>query len=167
MSDCCRNMRPFGQTYDLLRSGTNVSELLEKIDSLGLVNYISDGLMSSADKIKLDNLRATSIKYNTKEYWDNARGYIPPRGELIIYADYMSKVVNGQTILLPAVKIGSGNAYVQDLAFLGDDIRDALLAHIADATRHITAQERLRWNNKLNVDDSQEVIGESLVFNRN
>lgn len=106
------------------------------------------------------------IKYNTKEYWDNQIGYVPKAGEIIIYSDYDSIREDGQTIYIPKVKIGSGNAYVQDLAFVGDDIAIDLLNHINDRSVHISPTDRFNWDNKLNVDDNSEVIDESLIFIR-
>lgn len=71
-------------------------------------------------------------------------GFIPEKGEIIIYSDYRTKDIDGDIITIPGIKIGSGNAYIQDLAFVGDDIRDDLLAHIHDQVRHITIEERAR-----------------------
>ena len=150
--------------YRLNRTGSKVEELLDKIDQLDVATPSKDGLMSAADKAKLD---ATNIRYNTTHYWDCLVGFIPKAGEIIIYSDYKQVEINGNLIWVPGVKIGSGNAYVQDLAFLGDAEADLLLSHINDEVRHISEQERLRWNNKLNVDDYSEVVEETLVLNRN
>ena len=84
-----------------------------------------------------------------------------------VIADKSSKIVDGKTILIPGVKIGSGNAYVQDLAFVGDDVADTLLQHINNAAIHVTLADKEYWNNKLNVDDDAEVVDGALVFNRN
>ena len=115
------------------------------------------------------NIGATlsDIGYNTTEYWDNLTGYIPAEGEIVIYSDHSSKEVDGETVYIPAIKIGTGNAYVQDLAFIDEDISNMLMDHINDMIRHITEEERLYWNNKLNVNDLQEVSEEVLIFNRN
>lgn len=106
------------------------------------------------------------IKSGTTAYWA-ASGYIPAADEIIVYTDKSSKVVDGVTVYIPGIKVGSGNAYVSDLAFVGDDVADFLLAHINDNVRHITPAERAAWNNKLNVDDNFEVEGTTLVLNRN
>ena len=143
-------------------------------DYLDLLNYPvistnieddknSDSKIASAKAV----YDAIGIKYGTTDYWNNQIGYIPSEREIIIYSDYRTIVKNGQTINVPGIKIGSGNAYVQDLAFLGEDVADALFAHILDSTIHVTAQDKQRWNNKLNVDDNAEVVEESLIFNRN
>lgn len=106
------------------------------------------------------------IKTGTSEYWDS-QSYIPPAGEIIVYTDKSSKEVDGETVYIPGLKIGSGNAYVQDLAFVDERVSDMLSDHINDMIAHVTQAERNRWNNKLNVDDHTEVVEDELVFNRN
>lgn len=40
------------------------------------------------------------------------------------------------------------------------------MAHINDASVHASPLEKLFWNNKINVTDSQQVVENMLVFNR-
>lgn len=111
------------------------------------------------------------FKRDTTANWNAARGFIPLEGELIVYNDYATirKVINGveQDVTVPAIKIGDGRAYVQDLPFVNDELRDQILNHINNPEIHVTMAEKLFWNNKLNVDDSSEVVNEALIFNRN
>lgn len=116
------------------------------------------------------------LKRDTTEHWNQASGFIPLPGEVIVYTDYESyqKEVNGvmKTILVPNIKIGTGNAYVQDLAFVDERTRDILIEHIHNQDVHTTLQEKLFWNNKINVDDAVEQItgeleDETLILNRN
>lgn len=116
------------------------------------------------------------LKRDTTEHWNQASGFIPLPGEVIVYTDYESyqKEVNGvmKTILVPNIKIGTGNAYVQDLAFVDEQTRDILIEHIHNQDVHTTLQEKLFWNNKINVDDAVEQItgeleDETLILNRN
>ena len=161
----CNNTPVYG-TYKLPRRGLEVEQLLEKIEELGLATSTEDGLMSAEDKRKLNSL-SVSIKYNTTEYWNNLTGYIPPAGEIIIYSDYDTIIEGGSTKVLPALKVGSGNAYVQDLAFItGINIYE-VIRHLENTTIHITGTERSAWNSKLNIDDNREVVNETLIFNRN
>jgi len=146
--------------YQLTQFGSEVQAALDKIIALGPASATVDGIMTKEDKAKLD---AIGIHYNTTEYWNAQVGYVPEPGELVIYADH--KVVDG--IAYPGIKVGSGNGFVQDLAFVGQEEADILLAHISNAAAHTTAAEKMFWNRKLNVDDAQEVFGETLVFNRN
>lgn len=119
-------------------------------------------------------------KHDTTEHWNNAVGFIPLPGEIIIYDDYQTKTwtemeygeLVTKTVNIPGIKIGTGNAYVQDLAFIDEDLRDKLLAHINNAEIHTTLAEKLFWNNKLNTDDSYDIThgelqDETLILNRN
>ena len=119
-------------------------------------------------------------KTDTTENWNNAQGFIPLPGEIIVYSDYETKTytveeygeVVTKTVNIPNIKIGTGNAYVQDLGFVDENTRDILMAHINDQNVHTTLQEKLFWSNKINIDDSEdisvgELSGETLILNRN
>ena len=119
-------------------------------------------------------------KHDTTEHWNNAIGFIPMAGEIIIYDDYETKTWTveeyGETVTktanIPNIKIGTGNAYVQDLCFVDEKTRQMLLEHINNQNIHTTLQEKLFWNNKINVDDSRDVLDgelsdETLILNRN
>ena len=118
-------------------------------------------------------------KHDTTENWNKAKGFIPLPGEIIIYDDYEVKTWTveeyGQTVTktanIPNIKIGTGNAYVQDLGFVDEKTRDMLLEHINNQDVHTTLQEKLFWNNKINIDDAyaqihQELEDETLIFTR-
>jgi hypothetical protein len=150
--------------YEIQRKGDDVSALLDKIEELGPATSTMAGLLTAADKEKLDKL---GISYNTTHYWNMMGGFIPKAGEIIIYSDYKKVTVDGKKVNIPGIKIGTGNAYVQDLAFIGEADSEALLSHIADAAAHTSSLEKQFWNNKLNVDDAAEVVNETLVLNRN
>ena len=99
------------------------------------------------------------MKRDTTANWNNARGFIPLSGEIIIYTDYRTEtsVEGGQTVTknVAGIKIGDGNAYVQDLPFQSG----------------VTEKDITFWNNKLNYDNTLEInnelVNETLVFNRN
>lgn len=107
------------------------------------------------------------VQYGTTEYWNSKTGFVPAAGEVIVYSDYSTVEVGGQTKNVPGIKIGSGNAYVQDLAFVTQGVESDLDDHINNTSVHIQSGERDFWNNKINVTDGHEVIDESLIFNRN
>lgn len=96
---------------------------------------------------------------DTTANWNSQVTYVPPAGAIIIYTD--KAVVDNKNV--PGIKIGDGNAYCVDLPFVADEIAQTITSHIQDNIRHITSQERIFWNNKLNVS----VNGEELQFNRN
>ena len=110
-------------------------------------------------------------KRDTTSAWNNARGFIPLAGEIIIYTDYktIQKTIDGQlkSVYVPGIKIGDGKAYVQDLPFIDEELRDIIMEHINNENIHVSLREKLFWNNKLNVNDTSEVIDGSLIFNRN
>ena len=68
------------------------------------------------------------LKRDTTENWNNAVGFIPLPGEVIVYTDYETKTYQTEeygetvtkTVQIPNIKIGTGNAYVQDLAFVDE-----------------------------------------------
>lgn len=120
------------------------------------------------------------LKHDTTANWDAAVGFIPLPGEIIIYDDYETRTYiveeDGQQVTktrkIPGVKIGTGNAYVQDLQFVDGDVKERLLEHINNMELHTTLAEKAFWNNKVNVDDAyetvhQELEGETLILNRN
>ena len=120
------------------------------------------------------------LKRDTTEHWNQAIGFIPLPGEVIIYEDYETKTYiieeNGETttktVNIPNIKIGTGNAYVQDLAFVDEKTRDMLMEHVINQDIHVTLGEKVFWNNKINVDDAEEIItgeleDETLILNRN
>lgn len=111
--------------------------------------------------------RPGKITVKTTAEWNASIGYIPEKGELAVYSDYSSKVVDGMSVPIPRIKIGSGNGYVQDLAFIGEDETELLLQHVNNTGIHVTPEQKDFWNNKLNVNDNSEVVGESLILNRN
>ena len=89
-------------------------------------------------------------------------------GEIIIYDDYATEA-NGD--IIPNIKIGTGNAYVQDLPFVDEHTRNVILAHINDTAVHVSTEDRNFWNNKVNVDDSEDILygelsGETLYITR-
>ena len=106
-------------------------------------------------------------KTDTTANWNAAIGFIPLKGEIIVYSDRYSKTESGVTTYEPGIKIGTGTAYVQDLTFIGDKEAKDLLDHIRNTSIHTSETEKAFWNDKLNVNDEQEVHGETLLFNRN
>ena len=119
------------------------------------------------------------LKHDTTANWNRANSFVPKAGEIIIYDDYEIKNYTveeyGETVekttLIPNIKIGTGNAYVQDLPFVDEKTREMLLDHIHNQEVHVTLQEKQFWNNKVNIDDAYAQInrkleGETLVFNR-
>lgn len=109
------------------------------------------------------NIDVATIVSGTTDYWNSRIGYVPDANTIIIYTD--KDTVNG--VKVPGIKIGSGNGYVQDLSFVGDEIAGDLMSHINDHNIHITALERAKWNHKLDLDETNgEIYNETIIFIR-
>lgn len=110
-------------------------------------------------------------KHDTTANWNDARGFIPLAGEIIIYDDYET---SSEGVNIPSFKVGDGQAYVQDLPFVNDDLRYELRLHTHNGQIHVSPSDRLFWNDKINIDDSGERVssegaslqGENLIFSR-
>ena len=148
--------------FQLKEYGEEVQAALTKIIELTTATQETDGLLSAQDKAKLDLL---GIYYNTTKYWNELVGFIPKKGEIVIYSDYKSyRDDNDNIVYVPGIKIGSGNAYVQDLVFIDESLSRQLAMHINNTEIHVSLEEKLRWDRKLNIDD--EIFDETIVFNR-
>lgn len=115
----------------------------------------------------IGDITGKNIMIGTTAEWQAHSTYIAPEGTICIYSDRGSyQDTNNNTITVPGIKISDGFAYVTSLPFVGDDViaavRTELNNHINDNVRHITADERTFWNNKLNT----LMDGETLVLNR-
>lgn len=114
------------------------------------------------------------MKIDTTANWRNATDFIPLKGEIVVYSDYATKEVDGQTVNIPNFKVGDGLAYGIDLPFVSDDLRDSLSAHISNMDIHVTSAEKDFWNNKVRCyintvedDEGYLVDGENLIFTTN
>lgn len=139
----------------------------KKISVDTLTKALKNWLDIDAIKNKLDSI---DIEYHSTAYWDSMTGFIPKAGAIIIYSDYRILETPEGNITIPGIKVGSGNGYVQDLAFVGgDEAMDLIMSHINDMAIHVTEAEKDFWNNKLNVTDgiNKEVVSETLILHRN
>lgn len=111
------------------------------------------------------------LKRDTTVNWNNATGFVPLAGEVIVYEDYrhMTKEIEEESVEvpIPGFKIGDGQTFVQDLPFTDEALRIELLEHINNVDIHVSLEDKLFWNNKINVNDHMELVNGSLVFNRN
>lgn len=128
------------------------------------ISYIRDGVLTNVAAV-LDDLThsSVSIEIHTTQEWIDAGRVISREGGFYIYSDGFTQ--SGQDI--PRIKIGDGLTYISDLPFLDSYLLNQIFNHINDNTKHITPQQRLFWNNKINVNDTQQVVERNLIFNRN
>lgn len=121
--------------------------------------YTLTGNMTSAD--------LQIVSEDTTAGWATKPLYVPRKGEICIYTDHNTYTdEQGHTVTAPDMKVGDGAVPIVDLPFVGDgfrgDIARALDSHVSDSTLHVSAQDRLRWDAKLNYT----AVGETLTFNR-
>lgn len=106
---------------------------------------------------------SSKILYDTTEHWNSTPQLIAKKGYIYIYSDYKT-TQEGKTIC--GIKIGNGINFLIDLAFEDEQLSEELEAHIQDQQIHITAAERLFWNNKITTND-ELVQGTNLIFSKN
>lgn len=109
-----------------------------------------------------NELDVPNLMVKTTAEWRATPAYIPPKDAILVYSDYETITINGHTYNVPGIKIADGLAYGIDQPFVGEVTKNQIINHINDTTSHITAEERIFWNNKLNCD----INGEALIFNR-
>jgi hypothetical protein len=145
---------------------TALEQYVNELASYGTIRYDLQQLLSKAQQQQAKSnlgINDNQIQVNTTAYWNSKLGYIPEAGTIIIYSDYKQK--DGKNV--PGIKIGSGNGYVQDLAFIDNGVSEDLLNHISNTIVHVTQQERAKWNNKVNIDDRvSDVRNETVIFTR-
>lgn len=146
---------------------TAIEETIANLQGQGNVRYDIEQALTEDQQLqarKNIGVKYNDIQVNTTDYWNSRIGYIPAAGTIIVYSDY--KEVNGKVI--PGIKVGSGNGYVQDLGFVSEDTSTDLLEHINNTIVHVTSQDRLRWDHKIDIDDTvTDVEEETLIFTRN
>lgn len=101
--------------------------------------------------------RTDMVHIDTTAHWNAQPTLIGKLNHIYVYSDY--QVVNG--VPVPGIKVGDGLAYLIDAPFVTGD-GSALTAHISNTDVHVTANEKLIWNNKvtcfLSQSDSENVV---------
>ena len=123
---------------------------------MGSVAYAASGERVVGSAIVYNVYRDTTANWNTRT------SYVPQANDIIIYTDKDEIEKDGETVSVPGIKMGDGNAYVVDLPFVTDALQQTLMAHINDTDIHVTNSEKAFWSNKLNLDISDEM----LIFTR-
>lgn len=133
------------RTFALQQYGPEVQAAIDKIIALTTATTDEDGLLSAEDKAKLD---ALGISYNTTSYWGQHSSYVPAAGEIVIYSDHATVLVNNVPVNVPGIKVGNGTATVSALAFSDDYLTQQLAAHAGNTEIHVTTQNKDAWNAK-------------------
>lgn len=98
-------------------------------------------------------------KHDSTDNWKKALSFIPLKGEVCIYEDYLTDT---QGNYVPGLKVGDGTTPVVDLPFVDEVLKQKLLEHIENQEIHVTQQEKSFWNNKINCEFESEI----LIINR-
>ena len=120
---------------------------------------------------KIQNISKDKLIYysKTKEQWNINPQLLSKKDVLYIYTNYKKIKKQGEQdqIIIPGLKVGDGKSYLIDLPFINDvsnsDFENILLQHINNKTIHVTQEEKIFCNNKLNLFLQEE----NLVLNRN
>ena len=100
--------------------------------------------------------------FKTTEEWSRLTSLISQVGTIYIWTDYETITQGQQTKIVPGIKIGDGMAYVIDLPFVTDYLKDIFMQHINNNIIHITQEERQFWNDKvtcyLNANDQENIV---------
>lgn len=118
-----------------------------------------------ADMDQSLNKKATIVMKTVAEWdQDTPIDYVSEQNTFYIFSDLrQERDSQGNITYYPGIKIGDGTTYLADLPF----IDQLFYTHIYNSDIHVTLGEKAFWNDKLNVEDAQEVVQEALVFNRN
>ena len=107
-----------------------------------------------------------NIHYGTTEYWDAQPSLVGEKSHIYVYTDYAVTKNGEESVLVPNIKIGDGNAYLIDNPFVATSVEEIVDLHVNDTTQHITEEERNMWNNKVECHLS-EGDSETIVFTTN
>lgn len=99
----------------------------------------------------------------TTAQWKARPSYIPDEGQFIVYTDYRTKTdEDGNTVLVPGMKMGDGKAYAVDLPFMNESDVERILAELREHTSneeiHVSKRDRTKWDGKLNSTISGEML---------
>lgn len=137
----------------------------EKEDFLVGYHTGTTNTVSGKNEFKILLQDARGIYYGTTEYWSK-NPCVPKQGDIYIYVDAVITGPNGEQITTPQVKVGTGNAWLDNLRFITQPTAELLQQHMADNERHVNPGEREYWNNKINIDPDNAVENETLLINR-
>lgn len=160
----------FAKKPKLASSSADIEKLIEALEELQLIvkgsagEGYGDGLVNRVEVLEqqIKDIQIQSkyhIYYDTTANWNNQPTLISEEGSIYIYSDgkvYIND--NQESVVIPRIKIGDGNAYLIDKPFIDTDIREKLEVLIS-----ITQQDIDRWNGKIGAKIS-DVDAENLIL---
>ena len=115
-----------------------------------LINKPTINSVELSGALTARDLGLGNVYYDTTVAWNAQLSLVAERAAIYIYSDYQiyEDAVGNQTAIA-GLKIGDGTSYLIDMPFVTDNMSGALIRHLADNVAHITAEERVFWNNKV------------------
>ena len=104
----------------------------------------------SVTKIKQVIENSGKVLFDTTAGWNANPGLVGASEVMYVYTDGL----NYGGVLIPRVKIGDGSSYLIDAPFLNEEEID----HINNQLIHVSAQDRISWNNKVTTYEPEEEI---------
>lgn len=147
----------------------DIEELIRQLEELNLIvkgsepEDYADGLVNRVEVLEIlvkqiqEDTRY-KIYYDTTENWNNQPTLVSEEGSIYIYSDGKIVEKEGESIVIPRIKIGDGNAYLIDKPFIDSDIREKIETLVT-----ITQEDIDRWNSQLDVKINN-VDEENLIF---
>lgn len=149
-----------------ITSSFEIPEARENLVSGETLGKLFGKIAKVIDDLDPSAFEGVPIYQNTTEEWNKQTSMITEKGSIYIYTDYSFKDGDGDTFIVPNIKIGDGKAYLIDTPFITTISTTLLAIHEEDTIKHITSEERLKWNNKVScyIDEEND---ETVVFTTN
>ena len=151
-----------------IRVGTNLSidpttGVLSAVGSAQIQSDWNQTNTSAVDYIKNKPVINGNVLSNTTAGWNSQPSLISTLNTIYVYTDHHTEIdTHGNTINIPGVKIGDGQAYLIDMPFTDMEVTQ----HIEDTSIHVSSAEKEFWNNKVSMYQSQ-ANPENLIFTTN
>lgn len=138
------------ESDERLRFGFGDAQTITTGNYEKLINKPTINSVELIGALTAEDLGLGRIYYDTTANWDAQQGLVGERGAVYIYSDYyIIEDQSGNQTPVAGIRIGDGNAYLNDLPFVSDDMTYKLTMHAADTSIHVTPAEKQFWNNKV------------------
>ena len=138
------------QNEAILSTGFGDIQTITEADYNNLINKPKINNVELIGALSAEDLGLGRVLYDTTANWEAQGQIVTEAGVVYVYSDafYLEDDVGNRTPIA-GIKIGDGNAYLNDMPFVTDAMTAAIIRHVTDTTVHITPQERAFWNNKV------------------
>lgn len=159
-------LRGFQESDERIGVGFGDVQTVTEKDYNELINKPTINTVELIGALTAEDLGLGRVYYDTTANWDAQHGLVGVRGAVYIYSDHewLEDEV-GNRIPVAGIRIGDGNAYLNDLPFVTDAMTYTIVKHITNQNIHVTPQEKAFWNNKVSsfLDRQEE---ETLILSK-